>query len=133
MNRPFLTIEPVWQDNQIVEIRVTAETEHFSGRANAYSTYKALREFANALKGFPRSPTARHTFDTGAGQGSFAVSFSCAGSVGYIAVAAKIREQSQEVQLEFVAEPAAIDRFHSSLLRMCTTESGVAELEGVIA
>jgi hypothetical protein len=132
--KAFLRIEPVWQDTDMVEIEVAARSQFFAGGTKAYSTYDSLRQFAQALERFPQSRSDTQAFKTGTQlSSSAAFSLSCRDSAGHIGVMVKIKNEGENVQLEFTAEAAAIDRFQTALLELCKRESGTAELEGVDA
>jgi len=136
-NKPFLRIEPVSLDDQLLEVRVTADNGSFGGNARIYTTYNALREFGKTLQGFPHSRCDKKIFDHAKGLGYcfFNLRLYCHDSGGHVWAAVYLQDQyhrKDTVQLEFEVEPAAIDRFQSALLDMCRAESGMVELEGLI-
>jgi hypothetical protein len=131
--KPFIRIEPVWQDSDMVEIQVAAASRLFTGATKAYYTYDALKKFAAKLHDFPRSHSDRQGFETGNARSSCSVALSlfCRDSAGHIGVSVGLKNKTQSVHLEFTTEAAAVDRFQTALLELCNRESGVAELEGV--
>jgi hypothetical protein len=133
--KPFLRIEPVWQDSDMVEIKVVAASALFTGATKVYYTYDALKRFAAKLDRFPRSHSDRQGFETWSAQStpSVALSLFCPDSAGHIGVSVGLKNQAESVHLEFTAEAAAIDRFQTALLELCKRESGTAELQGVDA
>jgi hypothetical protein len=133
--KPFLRIEPVWQDPDMVEIKVAAASALFAGATKVYYTYEALKKFAGKLDGFPRSHSDRQGFDTGKAQANsfVALLLSCRDSAGHVGVNVEIRNEGESVHLEFTTQAAAIDRFRIALVEMCRKESGTVELEGTDA
>lgn len=135
--KPFLRIEHVWQDADIdmLEINVAAESALFADATNVYYTYDAMRRFAGSLENFSRSRSDKQGFDTGETQASafVALSLFCRDFAGHIGVTVKIRNEAESVQLEFTSEAAAIDRFRTALLELCSREAGTAKLEGASA
>lgn len=133
--KPFLRIEPVWQDSDMVEIEVAAASALFTGATKVYYTYDALKKFAGKLESFPRSHSDRQGFETGGARStsSMTLSLFCRNSAGHVGVSVELKNQRESVHLEFTAEAAAVDRFQTALLELCKRESGTAELEGVDA
>jgi hypothetical protein len=128
--KPFLRIEPIWQDADMVEIEVAASSGLFAGATKVYYTYDGLKQFAAKLDAFPRSHSDRQGFETGRATSSIALSLFCRDSAGHVGVNVAIKNEAERVHLEFTAEAAAIDRFRTALLELCKRESGTAELEG---
>ena len=95
--KPFFRIEPVWQDPDMVEIKVAAANALFAGATKVYYTYEAMKKFAGRLEGFPRSGSDRQGFDTGKAQAnsSVALSLSCRDSAGHVGVNVEIRKEGQ--------------------------------------
>ena len=139
---PHLSMEVIWQDDDMVEIDAAACTEHFAGRTQVYTTYDELRKLYASLGGFPQSVSSRVVFSAGQ-TGSYAllrVEFYCIDHAGHAAaqitmesnVATNSRPQEKHrVQLEMQFEPLAIDAFLNAMGRLISSQSGNATLQGI--
>ena len=132
MKKPLLRIEHVWDDDDLLEVKVTARNDRFAGATEVYTTPRALRDLARGIKGFPRSLSAQFAYDMGDdGRGrSVGLAFSCHRSAGQVAVIFSIRDGTDRVESRLIVEPGAIDRFHTALLELCERKAGAAEMEG---
>ena len=124
-----IRLEFLWNDADIVEVRVSAWNGLFGGSANTYVGIGELAESAEKLKGFPRTPSDKRRLDFGAFGPKFAggaatLSFYCRDSAGHASVEVKIesddreRIPTQSVLLVAAVEPAAVDSFVSDLRRI---------------
>jgi hypothetical protein len=132
MNKPLVRIEHVWDDYDLLEVKVTARNGRFGGATEVYSTVSALKDLARGIKGFPRSLSAHFAFDIGDdGRGrSVGLAFSCHRSAGQVAVTFSIQDGTDRVESHLIVEPGAIDRFHTALVELCERKAGNAEMEG---
>jgi len=120
-----LRIEPVWHDQDLVEVRVTASNEIFSGAACVSIDPDGLRAAADELAGFPSRPGDRRRINWGqAGLGMASLDFVTADAVGHCHVVVELRTgdqcgdtPGQAVTVLLPVEPAAIDRFAVDLRR----------------
>ena len=51
--KPSLSLEHIWEDDSMIELRVSTTDSHFSGVTQIYTSWESLNEFANRLRGFP--------------------------------------------------------------------------------
>src|SRR5437660_63056 len=58
----MLSLDVIWTDPDLVECRVRAASESFAASADIYFTVESLREFADAVVGFPTSAKDHREF-----------------------------------------------------------------------
>ena len=124
---PGLDIEVVYFDDDLVELRVTASNGVFRAQADIYENHEAPHLLADALRGFPTSPTDRVErtlghFDPSYGGGGALLSLSCRDSLGHCCLRVifrtdphRDRDGSATAEFSVEIEPAGIDEFVSSL------------------
>jgi len=61
-----IRLEFLWNDADIVEVRLSAWNGLFGGSANIYAAIGGLSESAQKLKGFPRNPSDKRILEFGA-------------------------------------------------------------------
>jgi hypothetical protein len=128
-----LRIEPVWHDQDLLEVRVTASSKTFSGAACVYIDLDGLRAAADELAGFPSRPGDRRRIEWGqAGLGTASLDFVTADALGHCHVIVELRTgdqcgdtAGQAATVLLAVEPGAIDRF-AAQLRRSTPERHVA-------
>ena len=54
--------EVIYDDNDVLEVRVSAWNGEFGGKADVYVAIGQLEETAEKLKGFPSDPSDRREF-----------------------------------------------------------------------
>jgi hypothetical protein len=124
-----IRFEFLWNDADIVEVRLSAWNGLFGGSADIYVGIGELAETAAKLEGFPRDPSDKRTLEFGsfapkAAGGAAMLSFYCRDSAGHASVEVKIesddreRIPAQSVLLVAAIEPAAVDSFVSDLRRL---------------
>lgn len=129
-----IRLEFLWNDADIVEVRVSAWNGLFGGSADIYVGIGEVAESAEKLKGFPRNPSDKRTLEFGAfapkaAGGAATLSFYCRDSAGHASVEVKIesddraRIPAQSVLLVAAVEPAAVDSFVSDLRRLEADQS----------
>ena len=133
MNKSFVIFEQIWDDDQLLELKVTVSNGQFSGSTNVYSTARALNDFSSGIDRFPCSPSACYTFNSGDDglMRSVTLEFSTHASTGHVSVAFTLQNGRDIVRSALTVEPAAIDRFHIALLALSQGVSNRAELEGL--
>ena len=140
--QPFLGARVIWQDEDLVEIELTAANTSFRGCTRVYTTYDALRELASDLRGFPQSLSSRVLHEAGdaAGYSYVHLEFYCFDDVGHTAARITVEantlgssrvETKDRVVLELQFEPAALDRFVAALDQLVASEDGEATLDGI--
>jgi hypothetical protein len=133
-----LRIEPVWHDQDLVEVKVTASNEAFSGAACVYIGLDGLRAAADELAGFPSRPNDRRRIDWGqTGLGMASLDFVTADALGHCHVIVELRTgdqcgdtPGQAVTVLLPVEPGAIDRFAVDLRRSGPERHVAAILDG---
>lgn len=134
-----IRFEFLWNDADVVEVRLSAWNGLFGGSANIYVGIGELAESAGKLKGFPHNPSDKRILDFGsfapkAAGGAATLSFYCRDSAGRASVEVKIESHNREripaqsVLLVAAVEPAAVDSFVSDLRRL-ETDHGTAFLK----
>lgn len=139
--KPSLSFEHIWEDDSMIELRVSATDGLFSGLTQIYTSWESLSEFANHLRGFPRTTldTVEDTNGESGGYSYLRVLFRCIDGAGHAAVEIEM-EQNQalagpadiraSVKLGFSIEPVAIDGFVAQLQAMVNSKKGSALLLG---
>lgn len=155
-----LSIEIVYQDEDLTEILVIANNGHFSGCTKIYITPDELIKFGNQIKGFPKkiSQVEKREFGfTQADQekldeirknqpemGAYStaylcLSFYCIDNLGHPVVHVVFKEDvwskretdAGTASFEIMVEPAQIDKFADELIEMGSEKSGKAVLLGI--
>ncbi|MCR9246474.1 MAG: hypothetical protein NXI31_15685 [bacterium] len=129
-----LTLEVIWRDEHIVELRITVANGRFAGVADCYGPPDVLLQFANAIRGFPQRADDRRRFDFGAGTGSVKTSWMTENG-GLVRVVAEIQaekfrneELPETATLQILVEPAAVDRFVGTLAHLEPEPGAIATL-----
>jgi hypothetical protein len=134
-----IRLEFLWNDADIVEVRVSAWNGAFRRLRRHLRWYRELAESAEKLKGFPCNPSDKRILEFGAfgpkaAGGAATLSFYCRDSAGHASVEVKIesddreRIPAQSVLLVATVEPAAVDSFVSDLRRL-EADQGTAFLK----
>jgi hypothetical protein len=139
MADPAISMTVLWFDEDMIEFQVRACGPNFSGQVKFYERHSVARDFAAALRGFPK-----HTLDTRSfGLGNWAATTSGAGvefrfscdAGGNIQVVAHFETEQvlpeeipPKVAFLLFAEPAGIDRFCAELEALPLTQGATAEL-----
>jgi hypothetical protein len=138
--KPQLSVEGVYDDGDLIEVRVAASNESFAGAVCVYITAGDLDQAAAQLRGFPlgASDQRRITWGTPDGDLGFAeLFFRCADLAGHPEVRVLLQtgnqcqdQPGQSVTLTLGIEPAAVDRFVATLERLEQRRDDIAVLEG---
>jgi hypothetical protein len=126
---PTLSLEVVWFDQDMLELRLSASNSRFAGQANFYAALDQPRDFAAEIEGFPRAAGDVREYEFGSttmkGYGGAKIRFACKDGSGHLVVQVAIHMnpigekalvESATVHLETV--PAAIDSFVEELRSM---------------
>jgi hypothetical protein len=137
-----LKVAYLWHDNDVIEVRVTAENPRFRGTANVYVGIDGLREAAAQLAGFPKHNRDKREVHFGAVGKGFAggavrLEFYCSDLAGHAALLATIEgdygahevAESATIRVDF--EPAALDAFLMELQQVENEHQGSASLLSV--
>ncbi len=60
-----LSIEIIWQDTDMIELKIIASNDNFSGATEIYTVYEDIDTLAKSLKGFPKSISESIEFSAG--------------------------------------------------------------------
>ena len=141
MNRGF-QFEVKWHDTDLVEVSVAAWNGAFGGAADVYLPIGGLREVAEKLEGFPRSPADKRevvfgNFGRKWAGGAVRLRFYCVDGAGHAYVESNIESGgqiagvTQSVVLSLGIEPAALDSFVEDLRRLDKEKTGTVRLCGI--
>lgn len=132
----------IWDDKDLVEVRVSAWNGAFGGTSDIYVGNGELEEAGAKLSGFPRNLTDTReillgSFDQHFVRGGVRLQFYCVDQSGHAYVDSQIESDShfhrtiQSVLVSLPIEAAAVDRFVEGLLRIGAARSGMAFLQAV--
>jgi hypothetical protein len=135
-----LRIEPVWHDQDLIEVRVVASNGTFAGTACVYIDMEALHAAARLLAGFPSGRADRRRIQWGGpGLGTATLDFVVIDGVGHCQVIAELHTGDQCADVPGQAatvllsvEVAAVDRFVADLRRASERRQGTTVLECAI-
>ena len=135
---PAIHLKKIWEDSDLIEVRLSAASEHFRGEVEVYATYDDIARVAMRLAGFPAGSQDRRDFEFCARRGgnSFVLTMEAADSTGHCWAVVKLveTERSREQAIVNVAcEPAAIDEFARELEAVSVGRASSAQLRGVPA
>ena len=136
----FLKLEPIWEDESLLEIRISATNGKFSGETECYTSRAEIAELGSALNGFPVSPDSKVEFKTGGNPNLsfFSLNFYCADSLGHVSVRVRINHNENyssdeierySVEFDLRVEPSHIDRFVTLLDQVVKEELGSVTAE----
>jgi hypothetical protein len=142
--KPSLSFEHIWEDDSMIELRVSATDGLFSAVTQIYTNWESLNEFTNRLRGFPHTilDTVEDTNGQIGGYSYFRIFFRCIDGAGHAAVEIEMEQNRAlagpadiraNAKLGFPIEPLAIDRFVAQLQAMVDSKAGSALLLGLEA
>jgi len=141
LNDPGLSLRIVWQDPDMVEVRIAAASETTVTGTKLYTQYSELSHVASVLDGFPASPSDTRTFTLGSRDSDFfECTLSCYDKFGHAIMSVEVASMlirstvhafAERSFLEMEFEPEAMVGFRSQLLRMVERKDGEAVLRGV--
>lgn len=138
----FLEIRRIWDDEDLVELNISASNGIFRGETQVYTTREEIRKWVKDLRGFPTVDTDEVTFCTGEEESyayAYMRSYTFSGmgkSAMWIALESNVateyrKEEKNRIELELRFEPAALDRFIPSLERVSQKLGATATLKGI--
>lgn len=133
----------IYEDADMLELRVSAWNGAFGGQANVYVALGHLEDVAASLRGFPEKPDDSREVSFGDfgpqwGVGCVSMRFYCIDGVGHAYVAGRLESREtiagvvQSVLLTLPVEAAAVDRFVDELGRLGLEKNGVALLRAAV-
>ncbi len=131
----------IWHDYDIINLRISAWNRAFGGAVETYEAIGHLRDAAQQLRGFPKSPTDMReivfgNFEPKYAGGGVRMRFHCTDGAGHAQVEAKMVAKDQlvgtvqEVVLAMPVEAAAVDAFVQELEQLEAERAGTAHLKG---
>jgi hypothetical protein len=141
---PQLSIELIWEDVDLEELRISAQNGGYCGTAKVYFAQGDVGVLADAIRGFPKTVSQQEIFEGGSEEiGSLArLVFSCTDGSGHPAVTVSLAESVNvnarplllnRVELELQFEPYALDEFSRELESMARRATTRAVLRGIAA
>ena len=138
MDRGF-HFEVIWNDNDVLEVRVSAWNGTFGGSTAVYVPIGGLAKAATKIEGFPRHPSDKRELQFGVfgperAGGALCMAFYCKDAAGHALVEARIESEHGEAReaesaLFFVpVEATAVDGFVEDLRRLEADRRGIAAL-----
>jgi hypothetical protein len=139
--KPSLSFEHIWEDDSMIELRVSASDGLFSGVTQIYTSWDSLNELSNRLRGFPRT-TSDIVEDANGEIGGYSYSrlvFRCITGAGHPIVEIEIEQNPAgagpgdirgRAKLGFRIDGSAVDDFVAQLEAMADSKTGSALLEG---
>lgn len=133
--------EVLYEDDDVLKIRVSAWNGAFGGSVDVYVGLAALGEAAEKLRGFPHHPSDARELLLGAfgpevAGGALKMRFYCADAAGHAWIEAKLESDTlpnspvQCVNMSMPVEAVAIDSFLDELRRIDKRKAEIARLEG---
>ena len=137
-----LTLQRIYHDVDVVEVRLRADNGKFRGEADIYLGQGQLAEIAESLVGFPLSSSNNREIAIGGfgakfARGAAAFRLFCADLAGHpqleLRLEADYKNSAKAEGVTLIAnlEAAAVDRFVIALKALNETHSGFAVLEFV--
>ena len=141
---PQLSIELVWEDVDLEELRISAHNGCYCGTAKVYFAQGDVAGLVESIRGFPRTVAQREVFEGGSEEiGSLAkLIFCCTDGSGHPAVTVSLAEPVNvnarppvlnRVELELQFEPYALDEFCRELELIASRDGKRAVLRGIAA
>ncbi|MCA9623808.1 MAG: hypothetical protein KC731_32520 [Myxococcales bacterium] len=132
-----MELKLVWQDTDIVELRVEAANDSFCGRTLAYTTREDLLHLADPLSTFPQTAADTFRYQSAGDSPRLELHFYCIDGAGHGAVRVHLRrdtasnsraEEEDVVLLELVLGGANPGRFATCLRQIVAEGRGPAAL-----
>jgi hypothetical protein len=134
-----LKLEHIWEDEWMIELRVSVDDGMFSGTTQIYSSWDALRDLRNRLKGYPRSTddVVEETLGEPGGYSYLQLRFRCVDGLGHARAEVEMEKSQQQdrsedfrpkVKLCIPFEAGMMDRFVSQIDALLAAKKGSAQL-----
>ncbi len=141
MNEKNLKFEVIWKDDDMFEMRISANNGRYSGTTEVYEVSESLLGFVTELNGFPFvKEKVTHSYGEKDSYAYFEMEFYKIGLTGKCGllitmeenVATEYRkEEKDKLSMELIIEPNSIDVFCRELKLLAEKEEGTAELKAV--
>jgi len=134
--------ELLWNDEDVLQLRIRASNSRFGGTADVYVPIGGLAEAAAKLEGFPRNPSDQRELEFGAfgpktAGGGVHMRFYCEGAAGRAFVETTMEsdhkgERAETAHFLVAVEAGAVDVFVSELQRLEAERRGFARLNVLV-
>ncbi len=142
---PAISIESIWEDESLLEVRIIASNGLFSATSDCYTNRDEIEKLATLIEGFPKKIGQEVQYTTGENDSIsyFTLNLKCKDGSGHIIARVKIAhivsytnsEQENYVsEFDLRVEASGIDNFVSSLKKLSKAKLGEVEakLYGII-
>ena len=141
MNENNLKFEVIWKDDDMFEMRISANNGRYSGTTEVYEVTEQLLGFVDKLNGFHNGKDKiSHSCGKKDSYAYFEMEFYKLGGAGKCGVLITMEEnvetsyreeEKDKLSMELIVEPHAIDVFCRELKLLAEKEEGIAELKAV--
>jgi hypothetical protein len=142
-NNPQLSIELIWEDFDLEQLRISADNGSYRGVSEVYFSNGQVGELLRSIRAFPTTISHVVVFEGGSDDsGAMAtLRFSCIDGSGHAVVSVSLAQPINEsgrpgvknrVELELAFEPAALDTFCQQLDALASRASTTAVLRGLV-
>ncbi|WP_109437041.1 hypothetical protein [Aquimarina sp. AU119] len=141
MNENNLKFEVIWKDEDMFEMRISANNGRYSGITEVYEVSESLLGFVTELNGFPfGKEKVTHSCGEKDSYAYFEMEFYKIGPTGKCGVLITMeenvsteyrKEEKDKLSMELIIEPNAIDIFCRELKSLAVKEDGIAELKAI--
>ena len=136
-----LKFEVIWKDDDMFEMRISANNGRYSGITEVYEVSESLLGFVNELNGFPfGKDKVSHSCGEKDSYAYFEMEFYKIGPTGKCGVLITMeenvsteyrKEEKDKLSMELIIEPNAIDVFCRELKSLAEKKDGIAELKAI--
>ena len=140
MRKSFLKLEIIWEDDDLIELKVTVAGSGFCGTTFVYDTSECLSKLAENLKGFPSTDKALIHHESGEknGYSFYSIRLYQLDNRGILGAEITLEENTagresdfkSKMSVEIKVEPNSVDEFQKRLAAMGRNRSGSAILLG---
>jgi hypothetical protein len=139
-----ITLEPVWSDDDLLELRVVGSHATFSGIAEIYVSHSDPGRWYTAIAGFPSSTSDSRTIVGGAPSEGYAgghmrLHFRCTDRLGHSVVDVQLVKAwngsgvpAEMVQFMMPVEASGVDAFALALSSLCRNSTGPVKLRAAV-
>ena len=131
----YLSIESIWEDDDLFEVRVSASNGDFSGQTNCYTNREEIEKLGLEIEGFPKQIGHEFTFSTSENDDMsfFTLRLRCIDGSGHILGRVKIahivtfsnaEKEKYLSEFDIKIEPSAIDTFSKAVKSLSKASLG---------
>ncbi|WP_432671400.1 hypothetical protein [Flavobacterium sp. SM2513] len=141
MNNRNLKFEVIWKDDDMFEMRISANNGRYSGITEVYELSESLLGFVNELNDFSfGKDKVSHSCGEKDSYAYFEMEFYKIEPTGKCGVLITMeenvsteyrKEEKDKLSMELIIEPNAIDVFCRELKSLAEKEDGIAELKAI--